>query len=103
MTLMGSPYLAQKEIQGVRVIYSILDSDNAPNAGNMQVYEELFSALEEEGYSQKGKTFIVSPTGNFDDWCIAADHIFSLPSGKSEILDYYRNGTLYIEMDELLQ
>lgn len=95
MTLIGNPYLEQKEIDGVYVVYSVLDETHGPTEQNMPLYRELFSELERIGHSQRGRTFIVSPEDNNGNWCIGGDQIVDVPLGKEEIMEYYQNGVLY--------
>ena len=95
MTLIGSPYLEQKEIAGVRIVYSVLDEFNGPMGKNLSLYEELFAELENMGHSMRGKTFIVSPEDNNGNWCIGENHIVSVALGKDEIIEYYQDGILY--------
>lgn len=95
MTLIGSPYLAQKEIAGVKVVYSVLDNTNGPMGKNLSLYEDLFTELENMGHSMRGKTFIVSPEDNNVNSCIGEDHILAVALGRKEIIEYYQTGTLY--------
>lgn len=98
MTLIGSPYLEQREVSGVRMVYSSLDELNAPIGDNIASYEELFAELERIGHSLRGKTFIVAPEDNNINWCVGADHIVNVALGRDEILKYYQDGTLYIAL-----
>lgn len=95
MTLIGSPYLEQKEISGVRVVYSVLDETNGPMGKNLSLYEDMFAELENMGHSMRGKTFIVSPEDNNGNWCIGENHIVDVALGKEEIIEYYQDGILY--------
>lgn len=98
MTLIGNPYLEHREIDGVRVVYSVLDEDRGPTEQNLPLYRELFSQLEEIGHSLRGKTYIVSPEDNSANWCVGADHILDVPINKEYILNYYQNNEMYIEL-----
>lgn len=95
LTLIGNPYLEEKVVDDVRIIYSVLDEENAPTAKNMWQYNEMFNKLEQVGCSMKGKTYIVSPEDNSCNWCVGQDHIVDRPDGFSEILNYYQYGTFY--------
>ncbi|MDE6851717.1 MAG: hypothetical protein K2J67_04410 [Lachnospiraceae bacterium] len=95
MTLIGSPYLEQKEIAGVRVVYSVLDETNGPVGENLSLYENLFTELEDIGHSMRGKTFIVSPEDNNGNNCFGKDHILDVELGREGIIEYYQDGILY--------
>lgn len=98
LTLIGNPYLRQRTIQGVRVVYSLLDQDRGPIQENVSVYEEFFEQLDREGYPMRGKTFIVAPEDNNNNWCIGQDQIVFIPLGLQEILSYYQYDTLYSDV-----
>ncbi|MDO4167827.1 MAG: hypothetical protein Q4D32_10525 [Eubacteriales bacterium] len=98
LTLIGNPYLEQRKIDGVNVIYSVLDESYAPTEQNLSLYRELFSELEDAGHSLRGKTFIVSPEDNNGNWCVGENHIVGIPLDREYIMEYYQNHTLYIPM-----
>lgn len=97
MTLIGNPYLVQKEIQGVRIVCSSLDLDNVPKGKNVQEYETIFKRIKKNtGYSMRGKTFIVSPDYNYINWTIAKDHYLGTLLGiEGNISDYQKKKILY--------
>lgn len=100
LTLIGNPYLEETEVKGTRIIFSVLDEENAPTASNIQRYNEMFDQLEQVGHSMKGKTFVVSPEDNSCNWCVGKDHIVDRLDGFSEILDYYQKGVLYTDYEQ---
>lgn len=100
LTLIGNPYLEETEVKGTRIIFSVLDEENAPTASNIQRYNEMFDQLEQVGHSMKGKTFVVSPEDNSCNWCVGHDHIVDRLDGFSEILDYYQKGVLYNDYEQ---
>ncbi len=101
MTLIGNPYLVSRDIQGVQVICSSLDTANVPDEKNRAKYVEYFNTLEEEtGVSMQGKTFIVSPANNYDNWCFGKDHTLATVNYLEDEIEYRRDGILYHYMSE---
>lgn len=101
MTLIGNPYLVSRDIQGVQVICSSLDTANVPDEKNRAKYVEYFNTLEEEtGFSMQGKTFIVSPANNYDNWCFGKDHTLATVNYIEDEIEYRRDGILYHYMSE---
>lgn len=98
MTLIGNPYLKQIEIDGVRVVYSLLDESYGPTDSNMPLYREMIAVLEKEGHSMRGGTWIVSPEDNNANWCVGTDHIVALPLGMDQITEYCQSGMLYVPL-----
>jgi len=65
IALMGSPYLVEREIEGVRVIDSKLKQWDALE----QKYLEAFAYFREQGIDMKQKTYIDTPFGQYNNIC----------------------------------
>ena len=84
LTIVGSPFLREKNWNGLRIIYSCLD-ENKPEAFEYEEYEEdyydLFKYAEEKNISLEGKTFFVTPALNCGNCCFASDHFVDSSAG----------------------
>ena len=102
VTLIGSPYLYEKSIDDVRVIWSKLDVENIPEGENIDKYKEFFSQLKKEtGFSMREKTFIVSPDYNYVNSCYGDNEIVSTYRDLEGTISYYRDGKLYDEIENV--
>lgn len=102
VTIIGSPYLCKENMDEVTILYSSLDRVNDPTIeDNRKAYKELFKKMNDLGHSLNGKTFIVAPDNNLDNYCFASDHIVNQQfKTYDEAVDYYKYGKLYQFFDE---
>ena len=82
LTIVGSPFLREKSWNGLRIIYSVLDEENKPEASGIEeYYENLFIYAKEKNISLEGKTFFVTPSVNYGNCCFASDHFVNSSVG----------------------
>lgn len=100
LTLIGNPYLIDREIDGVKVVCSRLDLENVPLGENVSRYREYFRSLRKEcGIKWNGTTFIVSPDCNYINYCYGDDHTVDTLLGLDTEVRYRKDGILYSYSD----
>lgn len=101
ITLMGNPYLKEKEILGVRMIYSELDKMQAPIGGIENEYKKQFAELEKNGCSLRGKTFFVYSIGQYPAECMGSDqYIGAQYRCDEQAQNYKKYGIIYKEISD---
>lgn len=107
LTILASYFATEKEVGGVRVIYSLIDNKDSHNAPidteHEKEFQKTFQKMGSKGISVQGKTFFAFPEfmGIDENHCFADDHFGGqIWSIKKQAVNFYKKGVVYQESDE---
>lgn len=102
LTILASHFAAEKEVGGVRVIYSVIDDKNSCNApigtDKENEFKKVFDKMEAKGIPVQGKTFFAFPEfpGIDENYCFADDHFGGqIWMIKKQAVNYYKKNAPY--------
>ncbi len=100
LTIMGSYFLRDMDIEGVKVVYSCLDKENTPE--DPQIYESYKNFFNEIEFQGDNVIFFAAPEENYNNVCFGnnqiVDQLYKVPQDYEK---YCKQGnTYYIPTEE---